>query len=87
MQESAKATMGIVIKSEFRGQGYMKPSLMLLINHAKDHNVKVLADSVPSSRKNALSAFYDLGFIKVKEYTTKKFNHDEIVYEIEKRLF
>lgn len=82
--ENNKATMGIVINSKFQGQGYMRPAMKLLIERAKDKGVSVLSDTVPNTRVNALKVFFDLGFEKVNEFVTKKFNQDELVYVIEK---
>ena len=81
--ETKKATMGIVIKNEFQRQGYMRPAMSLLIQVAKDNGVKELTDTVPETRVRALKVFYDLGFQKVGEFVGKKFNKDELVFEIE----
>ena len=84
--ETEKATMGIVIKSEFHGQGYMRPAMKLLIEKARLMGVKYLTDTVPETRVRALKVFYDLGFEKCGTIITKKFDKEEIVAEIEKRL-
>lgn len=84
--ETKKATMGIVIKNEYRGQGYMKPAMLLLIQCATRKQVKSLTDTVPESRKHALKVFYDLGFNKMREFKSNKFGQEEIVAEIEKEL-
>ena len=84
--KSNKATMGIVIKSEYQGQGYMRPAMVLLIEKAKEYNINYLTDTVPENRKNALKVFYDLGFVKIKEFESKKFNEIEIIAEIEKKI-
>lgn len=81
-----KASMGIVIKNEFRGMGYMRPAMQEFIKEAKKMGVEYLTDSVPQNRKNALKVFLDLGFIITKTFTIKKFNKDEIVEEIELKL-
>lgn len=81
--ENGIATCGIVIKSEFRGKGYMKPAMIELIKQAKIKNVKTLTDTVPENRANALKCFYALGFKKTGEYISKKFNQDELVAKIE----
>lgn len=81
-----KATMGIVISAKYRGMGYMRPSMELLIQKARENGVKVLADSVPASREVALKVFFDLGFVKRGEYQGVKFGEPETVYEIEKYL-
>ncbi|MBO7526822.1 MAG: GNAT family N-acetyltransferase [Clostridia bacterium] len=81
-----KATIGIVIKSEFRGYGYMKPALKLLIDKAKNGGVKFLTDTVPKSREVALKVFYELGFVKTAEIMSTKFNKPELFFEIQKEL-
>ena len=86
INKTKKATVGIVIKNEFRGQGYMRPALNLLIQNAKNNGVVALIDTVPQTREQALKVFYDLGFNKVGEFVSKKFNKNEIVFEIEKKL-
>ena len=84
--ETNKATMGIVIKDEYRGQGYMRPAMLALIEKAKEYGVEYLTDSVPENRVVALKVFYDLGFVKTKEFISKKFDTQEIVAEIEKKI-
>ncbi len=79
-------SMGIVISAKYREKGYMKPSIIKLLEEAKKQKVNVLCDSVPKSRENALKVFFDLGFKKDKEIMTKKFNKDEVVYEISLKL-
>ena len=81
-----KATMGIVIKSEFHGQGYMRPAMFKLIEKAKEKGVEILTDTVPETREKALKVFYDFGFRKTGEYKSKKFDKEEVVAEIEKQL-
>ena len=84
--ETGKASMGIVIKSEFHGKGYMRPAMSLLIEKAKEKGVKFLTDTVPTNRERALKVFYDLGFEKVGEFMSKKFNEPEVVAEIEREI-
>ncbi len=57
-----------------------------LIQIAKEKGVEFLTDTVPENRERALKVFYDLGFKKIGEYKSKKFDKDEIVAEIEKKL-
>lgn len=78
--------MGIVIKSEYRGNGFMRPALKKLIDKAKEYGVVELTDTVPKNRNNALSVFYDMGFEKIGEFKTSKFDTHEIVAEISKKL-
>lgn len=84
--ETKKATIGIVIKSEFRGQGYMRPALKLLMHTAKKNGVEFFTDTVPQTRERALKVFKELGFDKVREFVDKKFGKDETILEIEKKL-
>lgn len=84
--QTNKATMGIVVKNEFQGQGYMRPALNLLIESAKKNGVEALTDTVPENRERALKVFFDLGFNKVGQFSSKKFDKDELVFEIEKEL-
>lgn len=81
-----KATMGIVIKSEFRGRGYMRPAIRKLIEKAKECGVEYLTDTVPENRERALKVFYDLGFEKTGEFNSKKFDKQEVVAEITKKI-
>ena len=84
--ETNTATIGIVIKHEYQGKGYMRPALGLLFENAKERGVKILTDTVPQSRERALRVFYDLGFKKTQKFVSKKFDNDEVVIKIEKML-
>lgn len=85
--DTKSATMGIVIKSNYRGQGYMRPALNLMIEEArKRDNLLTLIDTVPASRKPALNVFLSAGFTITKEFTSKKFGKDETIFEIQKVL-
>ena len=84
--KTKRATMGIVIKSEFHGQGYMRPAMMKVIEMAKEKGVEFLTDTVPENREKALKVFYDLGFKKTGKFTSKKFDQEEVVAEIEKEI-
>ena len=84
--DTKKATMGIVVKSEYQGQGYMRPAMDLLVRKAKEKGVKSLVDTVPETRKGALKVFYEIGFVKVGQFLSKKFGKDEVVAEIELKL-
>lgn len=76
--------MGIVIEGSKRGNGYMEPALIKLLEHAKKSGVKELCDSLPLSRENALKKFYKLGFEVVRRFTGKKFGKDDECVEIKK---
>ena len=80
------ASIGIVIKSEHQGNGYMRPALNLLINEAKKRNISALTDTVPQTRKNALKVFYDLGFVCTKTDVGEKFDGTEIIEYLELKL-
>ena len=84
--DTGKATMGVVVKSEFRGQGYMRPVLRLLIEKAKEANAKCLTDTIPTNRVGALKVFTEFGFKVTREYVTQKFNEPEVIVQIEKEL-
>lgn len=81
-----RASMGIVIYSKFRRQGYMRKAMNLLIEEARKKGVKVLVDTVPKSRDNALKVFLELGFEIVDIYKGKKFDYVEEICVIEKVL-
>jgi RimJ/RimL family protein N-acetyltransferase len=81
-----KASMGIVVHSKFRGQGYMRPAMQKLFEAAKARGVECLTDDVPASRSDALKVFFDIGFVVAGEFYQKKFNKSEKVLKIEKKL-
>lgn len=76
--------MGIVIEGSKRGNGYMEPALLKLIQHAKASGIDALCDTVPLSREKALKKFYQFGFEVVRHFTTKKFGKDDECVEIRK---
>lgn len=78
------ATMGIVVKDEFRGKGYMRPAMIQLLKTAKKMGIKRVLDNVPENRSYALKVFLSLGFIVKDKIITKKFSEDEVVCVIEK---
>lgn len=82
-----KYSMGIVIHSKFRGRGYMRPAITLLLEKAKSRRIKKIYDTLPLSREHALKVFDDLGFIVTKEFETKIFNTLEPCVEICKTLY
>ena len=81
-KSSNRYEMGIVIYSKYRGMGYMKPSMELFIQYAKEHGVTALYDTIPKNREKALKVFFDLGFKVTKEFMTTKFKKDDPLYEI-----
>ncbi len=82
MDSNNKFMMGIVIKSDYQRQGYMKPAMHQLIQKAKQNNIPALYNTVPLSRARALKGFFDVGFEIVGEGNSKKFGKDEPYYEI-----
>ena len=85
-QTGQSASIGIVIKSEFRGQGYMRPALSLLILEAKRRGVKFLTDTLPFDRKEAMRVFLDYGFKVKGQEIIKRFDKEEMVAKIELEL-
>ena len=67
---------GIVIDSQYRGNGYSKDALKLLCETAKNNGVKELYDNFELDRGNTLSIFKEVGFKIVEEQTWKKFGKD-----------
>ena len=82
-----KYSMGIVILAKFRGRGYMRPALNLLLAKAKSRRIKRIYDTLPASRDKALKVFLDTGFEVTKEFEQKIFNTYETCYEICKVLY
>ena len=72
--EDGKYYMGVLVYSEFRGKGYMKPTLKCLIDEAKKAGVKELWDSVPLNRTSAQKGFKDMGFEVVEIFESTRFN-------------
>ena len=86
VQQDKSATMGIVIKAEYRGQGYMRPAVIGLIEEARRHKAISLIDSVPENRSHAHMAFRDLGFEITDTYEIDKFHKKEKILLIKKDL-
>ncbi len=74
-QEDNIYECGIVIESKYRGKGYAKDALRLLIKEAHQNGVDYLYDTFEKDRENALNTFLDVGFEIYKETTWKKFDH------------
>ena len=61
--------IGIVIKDEFRGKGYGKAGLKLLIDEAFSFDsIKTLCNNFEKERASALKIHEDLGFETIAEY-------------------
>lgn len=65
---------GILIEYKYRGKGYSKDALRLLIKEANKNGIEYLYDTFEKDRKVALNLFLDLGFEVYKESSWKKFN-------------
>ena len=67
---------GIVIESIYRGKGYGKEGLNLLINIAKKNGIKEMYDNFEIDRGHTIALFKAVGF-KIDTYDTwKKFHKD-----------
>lgn len=80
--------IGIVIKSEHRGKGYATPAIKLLCENLKGYGIKNLYHELPTSRKGAIKADINNGFIIVKQDIDgmKKFGEIEKLTYLEKIL-
>lgn len=67
---------GIVIESTYRGKGYSKIALKLLLEQAKKDGVLELYDDFEVDRGNTLEIFQLLGFEIVEYPTWKKFGKE-----------
>jgi diamine N-acetyltransferase len=76
VKEKNKYECGILIENDYRGKGYAKDALKLLIEDARDNGVDALYDSFEIDRDKVLSIFTDLGFKIVSKKTWKKFDKD-----------
>ena len=65
---------GILIEYKYRGKGYSKDALKLLIKEAYNNGIEYLYDTFEKDRENALKLFLDVGFEIYREETWKKFN-------------
>ncbi len=65
---------GILIEHKYRGKGYSKDALRLLVKEAYKNGIDYLYDTFEKDRENALKTFIDVGFEIYKESTWKKFN-------------
>lgn len=66
----------ILIEYKYRGKGYSKDALKLLIKEAYNNGIEYLYDTFEKDRENALKLFLDVGFEIYKEETWKKFNKE-----------
>lgn len=67
---------GILIEYKYRGKGYSKDALRLLIKEANKSGIEYLYDTFEKFRENTLKTFLDVGFEIYKESSWKKFNEN-----------
>ncbi len=65
---------GVLIEHKYRGKGYAKDALKLLVKEAYKNGIDYLYDTFEKDREIALKTFTDVGFEIYKETTWKKFN-------------
>lgn len=73
-EDEKRYTCGILIENKYRGKGYSKIALNLLINKAKKDGIKELYDNFELDRSIALNLFLSFGFEIVEKTKWKKFN-------------
>jgi len=80
--------IGIVIKGEHRGQGIATPAIKLLCDKLKEYGIKNLYHELPMSRKGAIKADINNGFVVIKDNIDgmKKFGKIEKLVYLEKKL-
>ena len=67
---------GVLIEAKYRGLGYSKSALELLIKEAYKNNIEYLYDAFEKDRSNTLDLFLSVGFNIIEEKTWKKFGKD-----------
>ena len=67
---------GVLIEAKYRGLGYSKEALKLLMKEAKKNNIEYLYDVFEKDRGNTLDLFLSVGFVIVEEKIWKKFGKD-----------
>lgn len=85
--ESKKSyEIGIVIKAEHRGKGYATQAIKLLCDNLQAYGVKNLYHELPMSRKGAIKADINNGFVVVNDNIDgmKKFGQIEKLAYLEK---
>ena len=80
--------IGIVIKGEHRGKEYATPAIKLLCEKLKMNGVKKLYHKLPASRKSAIKADINNGFVIKKENIDgmNKFGKSEKLVYLAKEL-
>ena len=83
LSSNNKYEMGIVIENQYRGLGYSKEALKLLIDEAfNKYNVEALYDSFEEDRINSCKSFFDLGFEINNKFKGKRFGKDISIVEV-----
>lgn len=67
---------GVLIEYKYRGKGYSKEALKLLVLEARKNNIDYLYDTFEIDRGNTLNVFKSIGFEVVNEKTWKKFGKE-----------
>ena len=80
--------IGIVIKGEYRGNGYATSAIKLLCEKLKSQGIKRLHHKLPASRKSAIKADINNGFVIKEENIDgmSKFGEIEKLVYLEKEL-
>lgn len=80
---------GVLIEYKYRGKGYSKDALILLIKEAYKNNIQYLYDTFELDRGNTLNLFKSVGFEVVEETTWKKFdkNVKGIIVRVDTSIF
>ncbi len=65
---------GVLIEYKYRGKGYSKDALRLLVKEANKNGIEYLYDTFEKERENTLKTFLDVGFEIYKENIWKKFD-------------
>ena len=80
---------GILIEYKYRGEGYSKDALILLIKEAYKNNIYYLYDTFELDRGNTLNLFKSVGFEVVEETTWKKIDKDVkgIIVRVDTSIF
>ena len=64
---------GILIENKYRGKGFSKVALKLLMKSAKSNGIKELYDNFETDRKYPLKLFESVGFVIEEKQKWKKF--------------
>ena len=67
---------GVLIEAKYRGKGYSRDALRLLIMTAKLNGIDYLYDNFEADRGNTLELFKSIGFEVMEQQKWKKFHKD-----------